>query len=82
MKKNIAKIKSQFSSEISQAKANNYEAIMLPLECEYDPYCLNNIEDIDHVLDMANDFGWDQFLLIDLLKRSETFIDLFEFEAA
>lgn len=82
MKKNIALIKSQFSSEISQAKANSYEAIMLPCECEYDPYCLNNSEDQDHIFDMAEDFGWDKFLLIDFIKRSETFINLFEFEAA
>jgi hypothetical protein len=82
MKKNISLIKSQFSLEISRAKANSYEAIMLPFECEYDPYCLNNSDDQDHILDIANDFGWDKFLLIDFLDKSETFIDLFEFDAA
>jgi len=82
MKKNIAKIKSHFSSEISRAKANSYEAIMLPCDHEYDPYCLNNIEDEDHIFDIANDFGWDKFLLIDFLNKNETYIDLFEIEAA
>jgi len=82
MKKDLSKIKSRFSSEISRAKANNYEAIMLPCECEYDPYCLNNIEDEDHIFNIANDFGWDKFLLIDFLNKNEKLIDLYELEAA
>lgn len=82
MKKNIAKITSFFKPQISQAKANNYEAIILPLDCEYEPYCLNNIEDQEHIFDIADDFGWDQFLIIDFINQTTQFIDLFEFEAA
>jgi len=82
MKKNISKIKSFFKQEISQAKANNYEAIILPFDCEYDPYCLNNIEDEEHIFDIATDYGWDQFLIIDFINQTSRYIDLFELEAA
>jgi len=82
MKKNISKIKSFFKQEISQAKANNYEAIILPFEHESDPYCLNNIEDEEHIFDIATDYGWDQFLIIDFISDNTRFIDLYELEAA
>ena len=82
MKKNISKIKSFFKQDISQAKANNYEAIILPFDCEYSPYCLNNIEDKEHILDIATDCGWDQFLIIDFINQTSQYIDLFELEAA
>lgn len=82
MKKNISKIKSYFNQAISQAKANNYEAILLPFDCDYDPYCLNNIEDEEHIFDVVNDYGWDQFLIIDFISKETKYINLYEFEAA
>jgi hypothetical protein len=82
MKKNISKVQSFFKSHISQAKANCYEAIMLPLDCEYEPYSLNNIDDVEHICDIATDYGWDQFILIDLINNKTEFISLFELEAA
>lgn len=82
MKKNISKVKSHFKSEISQAKANSYEAILLPFEVDSDPYCLNNIDDEEYIFDIATDYGWDQFLVIDLLTNESRLIDLYELEAA
>ena len=82
MKKNITKIQSFFKPQISQAKANNYEAIILPYDCEYEPYCLNNIEDEDHIFDIAADFGWDKFIVVDFINNTSKFIDLFELDAA
>ena len=82
MKRNISIIKSFFKQDISQAKANNYEAIILPFDCESNPYCLNNIDDEEHILDIATDYGWDQFLVIDFINKSTEYIDLFEFDAA
>jgi len=82
MKININKIKSKYTSEISQAKANHYEAVMIPVECEYEPYCLTNINDEEHILDIANDYGWDKFILIDFIDGDEKIIDMYELEAA
>ena len=82
MKRNISKIKSFFKQEISQAKANSYEAIILPFDYESTPYSLNNIEDEEHILDIATDYGWDQFLVIDFINNKTNLIDLFELEAA
>lgn len=82
MKININKIKSKYSSQISQAKANNYEAVMVPLNCEYDLYCLNNIDDEEHILNIADDYGWDKFILIDFISKDEKIIDMYELEAA
>lgn len=82
MKKNISKITAFFKPQISQAKANCYEAILLPFDCEYEPYCLNNIDDEEHIFDIATDFGWDQFVIIDLINNETKLINLFELEAA
>ncbi len=82
MKINLNKIKSYYSAEISQAKANSYEAVMVPVECELDIYCLNNIDDEDYILEIADDYGLDKFLLIDFINKTEKLIDLYELEAA
>lgn len=82
MKRNIQKVKSFFKQEISQAKANHYEAIILPFDYESNPYCLNNIEDEEHILDIVTDCGWDQFLVIDFINQKMSYTDLFELEAA
>jgi len=82
MKINLEKIKSYYNNQISQAKANDYEAVMIPLECEYDLYCLNNIDESEYIYDIATDYGWDRFLLIDFLNKTEKLIDLYEMEAA
>ncbi len=82
MKININKIKSNYNTQIAQAKANNYEAVMIPIQCEYDLYCLTNIDDEEHILNIADDFGWDKFLLIDFINYDEKIIDMYELEAA
>lgn len=82
MKKHVTKIKTFFTSEISQAKANLYEAIMLPLDCEYDPYSLSNSEDDEYIFEIADDLGWDKFIIIDFIKGSEKYVDLYQLDAA
>lgn len=82
MKINLHKIKAHYSTDISQAKANSYEAIMVPVEFELDTYCLNNIDDEEYIYEIADDYGWDKFLLIDFINDTEKLINLFELEAA
>ena len=82
MKINTKKIKSNYNNQISIAKANNYDGIVLPIESDCDLYPLTNVEDIDYIYDIANDLGWDLFLLIDFVSGEEKIIDLYEIEAA
>jgi hypothetical protein len=82
MRINLDKIKSNYATEISQAKANNYEAVLVPVEYDLDIYCLNNIDDENYILEVATDYGWDKFLLIDFINKNEKIIDLYELEAA
>ncbi|MGB6329766.1 MAG: hypothetical protein WBF48_12650 [Halarcobacter sp.] len=82
MKIDLSKIKLHYSNEISQAKANNYEAVIVPLEYDFDIYCLNNIDDEDYIFQIAEDCGWDRFILIDFINNNEKLINLFELEAA
>ena len=55
---------------------------MIPLECEYDLYCLDNIDDEEYILALADDYGWDKFILIDLIKKEEQIFDLYKLEVA
>lgn len=82
MKINLNKIKSHYASQISQAKANNYEAAIVPIEYELDIYCLNNIDDKEYLLEVAHDYGWDKFIIIDFINKKEKIINLYELEAA
>lgn len=76
MKKiNIKKYLEDFESDISLAKANHFEAIIIPFnDCEVYPF--NNINDKDFIYDIAYDYGWDIFLIIDLITDTQHIIDL------
>lgn len=55
---------------------------MIPIECDLDIYCLNNIDDEDYLIEVASDYGWGKFILIDFINKTEKIIDLYELEAA
>jgi len=75
-------IKSLFSREISFAKNNLFDAILLPLEDDYDPYYLDADLELDEVIDVAEDLGWDRFYYINFSSKFEKVIDLYELEVA
>lgn len=82
MKQNFNSLKAYFKKEIFMAKANDYEAILLPNDFDCEPYFLDNVEDEEHIYDIAYDLGWDSFLIIDLINEKESFKDLYELEIA
>lgn len=75
-------VKSHFSREISLALHNNFSAILLPLEDDYDPYYLDSELDLDDVYEIAEDLGWDRFYYIDFISKKELIIDLYELGVA
>lgn len=82
MKKELQQLIQKFSTEISLAEANGFEAVMLPCDDDYDSYSLDHIEDEDYIFDMADEFGWDRFAIIDLIGKKSKIIDLCLIEAA
>ena len=81
MKKiNIESFLANFKSEISQAKANSFEALIIPFD-DYDVYPFDNINDEDFIYEIADDFGWERFVVINLLNNKNQIIDL-SFDAA
>jgi tRNA splicing ligase len=82
MKKELQQLIKKFSGEISQASANGFEAVMLPCDDDYESYCLDYIEDEDYIYDLADEFGWNRFAIIDLLGNKSKIIDLCLIEAA
>lgn len=82
MKINFSKQKAYFGKDISLAKANGCEAILIPLDFNCEPYLLDNIWDMDDIYDFAYDIGWDKFLLIDFIEDREEIINLYELEIA
>lgn len=81
MKKELQTLINKFSNEISLAIANGFEAVMLPFD-DYDSYGLDNIEDEDYIFDIADEFGWDRFAIVDLVGKKSKLIDLCVIEAA
>lgn len=75
MKLNLDNFLLNHSSEISQAKANNFEALIIPLS-DNDVYPLDNINDEDFIYEIAEDCGWTEFVIIDFIKNTKRVIDL------
>ena len=75
MKLKLDKFLLKYTSEISQAKANHFEALIIPI-ADYDVYPLNNISDKDFIYEMANDFGWSEFIIVDFINNKKTIVDL------
>lgn len=75
MKLNLDNFLLKYSSEISQAKANNFEALIIPIS-DYEVYPLNNIDDEDFINEIAWDCGWEEFILIDFINNTKRVIDL------
>ena len=76
MKKiNIERYLGKFSREISLAKANNYEALIVPFDdCDVIPF--NNINDEDYIYEIAYDCGWEMFIVIDFINDTKQLFDL------
>ncbi|HFU76276.1 MAG TPA: hypothetical protein ENK66_08530 [Arcobacter sp.] len=81
-KKKYVQIKNFFVREISLAKQNNFCAVLLPLETEYDPYYLDTNLEIEEIYEIGNDLGWDRFYLINFKTKIEQLIDLYTLEVA
>lgn len=75
MKLKLNNFLSTHSSEISQAKANHFEALLIPIN-DYDVYPFNNIDDKDFIYEIADDYGWDKFVIIDFLNNKTEVIDI------
>ena len=82
MNKHIKVVKTKYTNQISLAKVNGYNGVMVPVQCDYDLYNLDNIDDIEYIYDMALESGWDKFVLIDFINGTEKLINLYEYEAA
>jgi len=80
MKLKLDSFLQNYSQEISQAKANNFEALIIPIS-DYDVYPLNNIDDEEFISDIAIDCGWEEFILLDFINNSRKIINM-SYEAA
>ncbi len=79
MKKHvISDIKSKFYQELFFAKQNGFEGVLLSLDTDADPYYLDTIEPQDELYLIAEDFGWEQFILIDFVNNKDQILDLYD----
>lgn len=62
----LEKIENKFASEISLAKANGYEAVIISSDGEYDLINIEDIKDKEYILSVASEFGLDKFILVDI----------------
>lgn len=82
IKKLIKQMKCHFELDIKKAKANGFEAVMVPLNIDFEVYHVSVNDDEDYLCEIAYECGWDSFILIDFIERSERFINLYEKDAA
>lgn len=82
MKKVLQKVKSYYLNEIKLAEANGYEAVILPISCDYELHGVYDSDDLEYIYDIVLQSGWDNFIIIDFSKDTEKFVSLYELEAA
>ncbi len=78
----LKKVKQYYSREIKLAIANNYEGVILPVTCDFELHGVYNCEDTEYIYEIAFESGWDNFVFIDFINKTEKFISLYELEAA
>lgn len=74
----LSKIKTKFYQDLFIAKQNGFEAVLLPICCDADPYCLHSIEDEEELMNIAEDFGWEHFAFIDFSNDTEDVFNLYD----
>ncbi len=70
-------IKSYYKNKISAAIAQGYQTIAVPIDCSCEPYCFNDYDE-NYIYELAYDFGWFQFAIIDFETNNISIIDLEE----
>ena len=80
-KKLINKLQNYYDNEISLAIAEGYEGIVLPTDCSGEPYSLSYI-DMTYIYELAYEYGWFDFAIIDFLSNDIEVINLRNLEAA
>jgi hypothetical protein len=63
-KRVLEKIEVQFATEISLARANGYEGVMISSDGEYDLHYLEDSKDKEYIYAIAYEYGWDKFILV------------------
>jgi hypothetical protein len=70
MKRKIITTEKKYEKEISLARANGYEGVMVPLDVDYDLHHIEDIKDKEYIYNIAYEYGWDKFLLIVFKQNS------------
>ncbi len=80
----LARIEGQYQSEISLARANGYEAVMISSDGEYDLHYIENAQDKNYIIESAYEFGWDKFVVVSFTAKGSKskFMNLTLIEAA
>lgn len=81
-KQNLTYLKNYFANDISLANQNCFNAILLPYDIEYEPYCIDCDLPMEEIYDIGFDLGWDQFYYVNFESKKEIEIDLSSLEVA
>lgn len=73
-------LKKIFNRDISIAKSNNFCAILLPYDLEYEAYFIDCDVDLDEIYNIGSDLGWDRFYYIDFVQNTEEEINFYTLE--
>ena len=74
-------MQSYYIDEINAAKAQGYHAIIMPIDCSGELHCLSDI-DLDYAYQLAYEYGWFHFAMIDFSNDNISIVNLDEMEVA
>lgn len=74
----LNRLKNQYFTQLVFAKHSGFEAVILPMNCDSEPYYMEDSQDKEYMNDIASESGWTQFAIIDFVKKVESTYDLYD----
>lgn len=80
MKKKLVlhRLKNLYFEQLSFAKQSGFGAVILPMNCDSEPYFLEEFNDEAYIYEVAEESGWVEFAVINFTKNVESLFDLYE----
>lgn len=74
----LNQLKNLYFEQLLFAKQSGFGAVILPINCDSEPYYLEEMSDEEYIYDIAQESGWSKFAVINFSKNVENLFDLYD----
>lgn len=74
----LNRLKNLYFNQLLFAKQSGFGAVIIPVNCDSEPYYLEEINDEEYIYEVAEQSGWSKFAVINFTKNVEGLFDLYD----